>query len=384
MIKYNVIIIGAGPAGSFLAYKLKNQGLSILLLEKKGFPRYKTCAGGLSRKAYNLLFLENENIETIIEKRIKKVLYVRKQHFIARASEKELIYMIYRSDLDHFLLNMAVKNNTVCFKENISIQKIKTTKSNLTYVEEGRKQTIYYDILVGAWGSNIRLNKLVDLAPFKRFAVSSSWEGPVGPCFNKYFDEYALCQILRRYPGIIGYIFPKSELITAGLFTSQSSSFPVMKSMWKEFMEFWKLDNSIKPRNAIIPIRDSKKSIAKKNILLIGDAAGLADPFTGEGLYYAFISSLIASRHISNFFYNKKYNLAYEYTEEINSTLLDIQKWATVYEFLFHRFPNVSFWFGSECILGNEILNSFITGEIKYNEILKILKYSVKRILRRI
>ena len=73
MNKYDVVIAGAGPAGSYLAYKLKNQGLDVLLLEKKSFPRYKCCAGGLSMYDYEVLFSENKNIKCIVEKTTKKL-----------------------------------------------------------------------------------------------------------------------------------------------------------------------------------------------------------------------------------------------------------------------------------------------------------------------
>ena len=105
--------------------------------------------------------------------------------------------------------------------------------------------------------------------------------------------------------------------------------------MWKDFVNFWELDNKIKPQYAWIPVRDFKKPIAKKNILLIGDAAGFADPFTGEGIYYAFINSEIASKHILNFFRAKNYDLAFEYSKDINSKLFDVLKWAKVFEYFF-------------------------------------------------
>ena len=380
MIKYNVIIIGAGPAGSYLAYKLKNQGISILLLEKDIFPRYKTCAGGLSKKAYDILFSENENVKSIVEKAIRKGLYVRNNKFTFTESEKALIYMTYRSKLDDFLMKMAVDDTTVFFKDNVSIQQINQKDNTITYVEKHEKHTLSYDILVGAWGVNIRFNKLIDIYPFERFDVSSSWEGPIGSKFSEYFDEYELCQIMKKYPAFVGYIFPKSEKITAGLFTSLYPAPHAWKDMWKDFLDFWQLDDSIRPRYALIPLRDYNKPIARDNVLLVGDAAGLADPFTGEGMYYAFISDQIASKQILNYFREKNYDLAFEYNRNISLKLYDVQKWAKFYESLFHRFPNLSFWFGSECFIGNRIVNAFITGEIKYNEISKILKYSFKRI----
>ena len=380
MNKYNVIIIGAGPAGSYLAYKLKNQGVNILLLEKDIFPRYKTCAGGLSKKAYDILFSENENVKSIVEKTIRRGLYVRNNRFTFTEPEEAIIYMTYRSKLDDFLMKMAVDDKTVFFKDNVSIQKINQKDNTITYVEKNNKHKLSYDILVGAWGFNIGLNKQIDLYPFERFDVSSSWEGPIGPKFDEYFDEYALCQIMNKYPGFVGYIFPKSEKITAGLFTSLYPAPRARKNIWKDFQNFWKLDNSIKPRYSLIPIRDYNKPIARNNILLVGDAAGLADPFTGEGMYYAFINGQIASKQILNYFSSKNYDLAFEYNRNISSKLFDVHKWAKLYESLFHHFPNLSFWFGSENFIGNEIVNSFIIGEIKYNEIFKILKYPFKRI----
>jgi geranylgeranyl reductase family protein len=378
MTKYNVVIIGAGPAGSYLAYKLRNQGISTLLLEKKKFPRYKACAGGLSKKAYDIIFSENKNIENIVEKAVKKGLYVRDNKFTFVEPNKDLIYMTYRSDLDNFLVKMAVDNKTVYFKDNVTIQNINQKDNTITYIKNNKKCSVGYDILVGAWGANVRLNKMVDIIPFKRFSVSSSWEGPPGPKFKDYCEEYTLNQIMKKYPSYVAYIFPKSELITAGLFSSLNPDPTILKNMWKDFVKFWELDDKIKPKYAWIPIRNFKKPIAKKNILLVGDAAGLTDPFTGEGIYYAFINGEIASKHIQNFFKIKNYDLALEYEKHINSKLFDVLKWGRLYSNIFNLFPNFSFWLGSETALGNEIINSFITGEIKYNDIFKILNYSLK------
>lgn len=384
MTKYDVIIIGAGPAGSYLAYKLQNLGIKTLILEKNVFPRYKTCGGGLSKKAYDILFTDNKNIENIVEKKIKKGLYIRDKKITSREAEEDLIYMTYRSKLDNFLVNMAVDDKTVILRENVTIKKINQKDNTIIFRENNKEQTVQYNVLIGAWGHNINLNRLVDIYPFNRYAISSSWEGPPGSKFSKYFDEYAVCQILSRYPGVVCYIFPKSKMITAGLFTSL---YPVsfnLKNIWKEFAEFWKLDYSIHPRYSVIPIRDLKKPIAKKNILLVGDAAGLADSFTGEGLYQAFLSSLIVSKSIKNFFEIDNYNLANNYIRDINTQLLDMEKWAKIYEFLFHHFPNFSFWLGSESFFGYEILKSFLTGNIRYNEIRKILNHFIKKSIHQI
>ncbi len=378
MTKYNVIIIGAGPAGSYLAYKLKKQGISILLLEKQKFPRYKACAGGLSKKAFDIIFSENKNIENIVEKVVKKGLYVRNNRFTFVESDKELVYMTYRADLDKFLMKMAVDNETVFYKDNVKIKKIDQKNNTITFFEKNKKQQVKYDILVGAWGSNIKLNTHVDIYPYKRFSVSSSWEGPSSPKFDEYCKDYIITQIMDKYPCYVGYIFPKSEMITAGLFRSKNPNPTILKNMWVDFVKFWDLDIKIKPCYAWIPVRDFNKPIARKNILLVGDAAGLTDPFTGEGIYYAFINGEIASKQIINYFKIRNYDLAFEYNKNINMKLLNLIKWAEVYTSIFNYFPNFSFWFGSETTLGKEIIISLIIGDIKYNDISNILNYSIK------
>jgi flavin-dependent dehydrogenase len=287
--------------------------------------------------------------------------------------------MIYRSKLDDFLIKMAINNKSIQFIDNISINNIDQDDNTIIFKEKNAEQKINYDILVGAWGSNRQLNRLIDIFPFESYAVSSTWEGPAGPRFAKYSDEYAVCQILKGYPGVVSYIFSKSDMITAGLFTSLNS-IKNLKTMFTEFLDFWKLDKKIKPKYALIPIRNYNKPIARDNILLVGDAAGLADPFTGEGIYYAFVSSMIACENINNYFKNKNYDLAFEYNRDIYQNLYDIHKWGKIYEFSFQHLPNTSFWSGSEFYIGNEILNSFITGEIRYYEISKIVKYFFKRI----
>ena len=333
MNNYDVVIVGAGPAGGYLAYKLKNQSINVLLLEKKKFPRYKTCAGGLSKKAYDILYSDNKNINSIVEKTTKKGLYVRDNKITRVHPGKELIYMTYRSELDNFLVKMAVDNKTVFFKDDITIQKINRKDNSITFLEKNRAKKVNYKVLVGAWGNNIRFNKMIGLYPFERFDLSSSWEGPAGPKFSKYSKEYGLTQISKKYPGFVCYIFPKSKLITAGIFTSKYPFPNVWKDVWDDFIEFWKLDKKIKPKYAVIPIRDHNKPIARDNIFLVGDAAGLADPFVGEGLYYAFLNSNIAAMGILNFFRNEHYDLAKEYHKNIDSQLTEVLKCARIFPF---------------------------------------------------
>jgi flavin-dependent dehydrogenase len=67
---YDVVIVGAGPAGAVLAYLPAKAGAEVLLLEKKVFPRYKACGGGLTQRALDSLPFE---VDEVIEERVHTV-----------------------------------------------------------------------------------------------------------------------------------------------------------------------------------------------------------------------------------------------------------------------------------------------------------------------
>lgn len=71
---YQVIIVGAGPAGAYLAYLLSREGINVLLLEKERLPRYKPCAGGITSKTARLLPFD---LQSVIEDAIYTIIYTR-------------------------------------------------------------------------------------------------------------------------------------------------------------------------------------------------------------------------------------------------------------------------------------------------------------------
>ena len=99
--KYDVIIVGAGPAGTVLAYELASKGTRTLVLEKAKFPRYKCCAGGLTVKAANLLGINlNEAVEDIIS--AATVSFAGRDHYHS-VHDQMFMYTVMRQKFDHIL-----------------------------------------------------------------------------------------------------------------------------------------------------------------------------------------------------------------------------------------------------------------------------------------
>lgn len=98
---YDVVIVGAGPAGAVLAYLLAKAGAQVLLLEKKVFPRYKACGGGLTKRALDSLPFE---IADIVEERVHTVrAFIQNECAIEISVQEPVISMVMRDRFDHFL-----------------------------------------------------------------------------------------------------------------------------------------------------------------------------------------------------------------------------------------------------------------------------------------
>ena len=105
--KYDVIIVGAGPAGTVLAYELASKGTRTLVIEKAKFPRYKCCAGGLTVKAANLLDINlNEAVEDIIS--AATVSFAGRDHYYS-VHDQMFMYTVMRQKFDHTLLKRALE-----------------------------------------------------------------------------------------------------------------------------------------------------------------------------------------------------------------------------------------------------------------------------------
>src|SRR6185437_15123028 len=100
MYRYDVAIVGGGPAGSTAAYRLAQAGASVLLVDKATFPRDKPCGGGVTGRAARLLPF---SIEPVVEETVDRLdVRLRYGPRFERAARKPLAYMTQRKRLDHF------------------------------------------------------------------------------------------------------------------------------------------------------------------------------------------------------------------------------------------------------------------------------------------
>jgi len=116
MKKFDVIIIGSGPAGSVAAYYLAKQGISTAVIEREKLPRYKTCGGGVTYRARKIFPID---IQPIVEKEFYDadlIFPIEELHFKVKR-DKPIISMVMRDSLDHYLLKAAEAFGAVSLDE---------------------------------------------------------------------------------------------------------------------------------------------------------------------------------------------------------------------------------------------------------------------------
>ena len=223
-------------------------------------------------------------------------------------------------------------------------------------------KTIYETrVLVGADGVNSRVARIFGHRVHSR--KMTALEGEV------YFSNPDILKRLRGsvhfdfgvLPSGYGWIFPKGDHLSAGVLTHEKK----IKDMQGSFLSYLKRKNfrsefKIKHlRGHLIPYGTGKKNTpAGSCSLLVGDAAGLSDPVTGEGIYYALRQAEIAAQVISSFF-KKKYPSLERYNRKMREEFSRDMVCANRLSAFLYRFPHLSRWILKR--KGNDLLKRYLT-----------------------
>lgn len=281
--KYEVVIVGAGPAGLRAAEILAKNGKKVLVLEKNKTVGEKICGGGLSRKFLKL----NYPIQEIGDRFFKTIKYhfLNQEHIINYDSP--FIVITERKKLGEHMKENAQKEGAE-IRLNSSVLKI-SEKFLIT-----SKKKIYFDYLVGADGSNSLVRKFLKI-PTKKILFSLGYVIPERYKDLEIFFEPEI--LLDGY----GAIFPHKNYTQIGI--TVDSKFFTMKRA-KQTLDKWikKIKFNIKESkfNSGIINYDYRGFCFKNKFFLVGDAGGFASGLNGEGIFQAVISGEETAKKILN------------------------------------------------------------------------------------
>lgn len=287
---YDVIIVGAGPAGSTLGYELARKGVGVLVLEKERIPRYKTCAGGITVKTARLLDFDIGSVTQDVVQGAR-VVYKGNRAF-TKSYDKPLIYMVMRNDFDYLLAQRAreagavlIDDEKVC-RIDATAQGVNVTTTHNTFT--GR-------ILAGADGARSTIASGVGLMHNVDFGIGM--EAEISVSSQRLVQWERLMGISLGYiRGGYGWVFPKKSHLSVGV-GGPFRQAKGLKSGYQAVLKSYDLQSNpvVRLRSHYLPVRRKGEAIRSKRCLLLGDAAGLVDPLTGEGIYNAIKSAQIAA-----------------------------------------------------------------------------------------
>lgn len=286
MEQFDAIVVGAGPAGSTMAYRLAREGAKALLVDKARFPRDKPCGGGISVRAKRELPIDPEPVVERVIDRLE--LSFRGRRPFVRGGSRPLASLTQRGRLDHFLVEQAVEAG-VDFRDGVVVSEASERGARV----DGK--WIDSELLIGADGANGSTAKSLGLAHKPTYGVAFEGNLVAGRAELERWQSTVVIE-LGTIPGGYCWIFPKGDHLNVGVGGWESTG-PALRQHLKEFceqrgFEYAKLQNM---RGYRLPGRQPGAALARGRAALIGDAAGLVDPLAGDGMYAAFLSSRLAT-----------------------------------------------------------------------------------------
>jgi len=305
-MKYDVVIVGAGPSGSTAAKNLAENGKKVLIIDKQKFPRDKPCGGAIPTRVMKQFPYVEEFIDSISygsythSSSLKYTLkFVREKPFLAT---------VIRKDFDDGLVKLAV-NAGATFLNSKAVKDVTTQKDKVALLLDDNEK-IEAEIVLGCDGMRSIVAEKTNLCKkMDDICICVVQEQPMTTQqLQKYFTDKKIVHLFIKTQGIAGYgwIFPKKKHINIGMgqFESavdSSKPRPNLKESYKKYIKLLK-EKKMLPKDfpienvkgGTLPVFPLKKTYSDR-VLICGDAAGFINSITGEGIYYAMASGEMAA-----------------------------------------------------------------------------------------
>ena len=288
MERFDAVVIGAGPAGSATAIRLARAGARVLLADRARFPRDKPCGGGLTGRAVRELPVDvTPVVEDVVRSFEVRVGYRKR---FERRSDVPLVLMTQRRRLDAFLTEQAAAAGAV-FRDGVTIEGLTVGPDGASLRVGG--SAVHGRVVVGADGVNGRTARDTGLGGGILYGIALEGNGPLpdGQAGRATVE-------LGVVPGGYGWVFPKAGHANYGV-GGWAAEGPRLRAHLQRLCAVHGVDHTqlTDLQGRRLPIRRTT-SAARGPVLLVGDAAGLVDPLSGDGIYEALVSARLAAEAV--------------------------------------------------------------------------------------
>lgn len=288
--RYDVVIAGAGAAGSSAAYFLGKAGARVLVIEKERLPRYKPCGGAVPEAVFRLFPF---SFGPVIECRPAYVIYSwRGEQAVRWPLAGRPICMIMRDRFDWHILQHAQAE----VWDSIAVEEVQETAEGVR-VRTAGGDVIYATYLIAADGAHSRLAHQLGLRRQRELVGAVEVEHAPAPEVMERFADSALFEFGALRNGYL-WIFPKGDHLSAGIGQLRGKGSELRAVLVREMRKFGLELENTPWHGHTLPVYRGPEPLCTARCMLVGDAAGLVDPLSGEGIRHALFSAWLAAKAI--------------------------------------------------------------------------------------
>lgn len=372
---FDCLIIGAGPTGSSAAYHLAKKGKSVIVIEKNSLSREKTCGGGVSPAIASWFDFD---FSPVIENQITKVNYTWKMGDPVQADIASIkpMWIVRRPVFDQFLSEQAQKQGAE-FKYNTEVTAINFKDAHWEVITTTGSFAGRY--LIAADGACGPCARWLGFAR-QTHSLAATLEIKADIAKNNLNTAHFEFGLLKN-----GYIwnFPKSDgyTISGGFLRGDKNKSEELKKQLYEYAKQFGLNASNGTyREYVFNLSTEPQRLHTNQAVIAGEAAGMLDPLTAEGIRPGIFTGLKAGEAIEQALAGKEEALA-------NYSKIIMEEWGTDMGLaqklagLFYQFPGVAYKVGVKRPRAAQLMAKILCGELRYSDITNTAMSRLKKSL---